>query len=119
MKSPAFVFAFFFLIDQRLLHYSWDMNSANRQINSTFSLNSKFFIIFFIIFSFQQNKWYLNVPLIDLFLLTLWSKSFEFYPHYVNLEPYLQFPGGCNLCILSGIYRKQFAFVNKCTLSLK
>ena len=41
--------AFFFLI-QCLVHCSQDMNSVIRHMNSNF----------LIIFSFQQNKWYLN-----------------------------------------------------------
>ena len=46
MKSPAF--AFFYFIDQRLLYCSWDMNGVNRQINSIFSVNSNFLIIFLV-----------------------------------------------------------------------
>ena len=56
MTSLAFAFLFFFffflLTSARLLHCSW--NSANKQMNSTFSVNSNFFIIF----SFQFSvKW--------------------------------------------------------------
>ena len=46
MKSPAF--AFFYFIDQRLLHYLWDINGVNRQMNSIFSMNNNFFIIFLV-----------------------------------------------------------------------
>ena len=41
MKCPAF--CLFFFLDQCLLHCSWDMNSANRQMNS----NQKLFFYCF------------------------------------------------------------------------
>ena len=31
-----FMFCIFFFLDQHLLHCSWDMSSANRQMNSIF-----------------------------------------------------------------------------------
>ena len=37
---------FFFFSNQRLLHCSWDMNSANKQINGVFGVNSNPKIIF-------------------------------------------------------------------------
>ena len=52
MKSPAFAFFFFFFTDQSLLHYSWDMNNASRQMNSNPRVNSNFFTIFFYYFQF-------------------------------------------------------------------
>ena len=56
-KSPMFAFsAFFFFFNQRLLHCSWDMNSAIKHMNSNQISNNNFFIIF----SFQQNKRYPN-----------------------------------------------------------
>ena len=41
--QPGF---FFFFFNQRLLHCSWDMNSANKQMNSVFGVNSNSEIIF-------------------------------------------------------------------------
>ena len=49
------VLPFFFPYDLHFLHYSWDMNSALRQMNSKF-----FFKLLFSIFS--KNKRYLNAP---------------------------------------------------------
>ena len=43
---------FFVFKDQRLLHYSWDMNNASRQMNSNPRVNSNFFTIFFYYFQF-------------------------------------------------------------------
>ena len=56
--SPC-VFLFFFF-NQRLLYCSFDMNSAFRLMNSNRSMNNNFFIIFFIVFNFHQNKQYPN-----------------------------------------------------------
>ena len=54
-------FCLFFFLNQCLLHCSWDTNRANRQIISVFGVKSNpKIIIFFIVFSFQQNKQYLN-----------------------------------------------------------
>ena len=48
----AFLASFFFFY-QRLLHCSWDMNSALRQMNSIFCVNSnpKIIFLFFSIFN--------------------------------------------------------------------
>jgi len=59
------VFGFFFFFSaQRLLQCSWDINNANRQMNSTrmWTVIFLFFIFYFqfSILSFQQNKLYLN-----------------------------------------------------------
>ena len=72
----AFLVFFFFLKDQHLLHCLWDMNSASKQMNSTPRVNSNFFIIFFIVFSFQQNKRYPNAHevYIDLYNFSLHNK---------------------------------------------
>ena len=51
---------FFFFFTQCLLHCSWGMNSAIKHMNSNKSSNSNFFIIFLIVFNFQQNKQYPN-----------------------------------------------------------
>ena len=55
--SCVFVFIYLFK-DQRLLHCSCPMNSANKQINSIFCVNTnrKLFFLLFLVFSFQQNK---------------------------------------------------------------
>ena len=69
--SCVFVFVFFFFfffLAQRLLHYSWDMNSANRHVNSNFKSEQITGKWFFIVFSFQQNKWYPNTHSISFFL---------------------------------------------------
>ena len=50
----------FFFFYQCLLHWSWNMNSANRHVNSNFKSEQITGKWFFIVFSFQQNKWYPN-----------------------------------------------------------
>ena len=60
LLSLRFWFFFsYFCWTQRLLHCSWDMNSVNIQMNNNFYVNSNQ-KLFFIVFSFQQNKWYPN-----------------------------------------------------------
>ena len=49
--SMSHVLRFFF--NQCLLHYSWDINSANRQTNNVFGVNSNLEIIFFYCFQFS------------------------------------------------------------------
>ena len=60
LDVSAFLALFFFFFKyQRLLHCSWDMNSASRQMNNNLCMNSNFFIFIFLLFSvfnFQQNK---------------------------------------------------------------
>ena len=54
------ILLFFFFFFQRLLHCSWDTNSAFRHVNIATHVNSNFFFFFllFSVFSFQQNKLY-------------------------------------------------------------
>ena len=55
--STSSVFGFFFFFfDQRLLHYSWDMNSANREMNSIFDVNSNLKIIFLLFSVFSKRS---------------------------------------------------------------
>ena len=69
--SASAFFFFSFFLDQRLLHCSWDMNSALRQSYSNPAMNSNSEIIFllFSVFNFQQNKWYPNAHLGDVWIL--------------------------------------------------
>jgi len=54
MSATSFYLFIYFILAQRLLHCSWDMNSAFRPMNSNLRLYSKFFYFFiFFIFSFQ------------------------------------------------------------------
>ena len=51
---PHFAFSiFFFLKNQHLLRCSWDMNSANRQMNNVFGVtsNPKIIFLLFLVFS--------------------------------------------------------------------
>ena len=71
--SCVCVFFFFFL------NASCTMNSAFRLMNSNLCVNSNFFIIIFIVFSFQQDKRYLNRHLLfSLFLLLFMSLTILF-----------------------------------------
>ena len=56
------VLHFFFFFDQRVLHCSWDMSNALRQVNNVLWVWTVTENYFFIVFSFQQNKRYLNEP---------------------------------------------------------
>ena len=49
-----FVCSFFFFLNQRLLHYSWDMNNVIRQMNSIQPMNNNFFIIFLLFSVFSK-----------------------------------------------------------------
>ena len=78
IQHLRFLFLFFFL-DQRLLHCSWDMNGALRQMNSNPRVNNNFFIVF----SFQQNKLYPNAPYV---FYTVFNKLFAIDLVYSNIK---------------------------------
>ena len=54
-NTDVFLPFFKFFLNQRLLHYSWDMNSANREINSIFDVNSNLKIIFLLFLVFRKE----------------------------------------------------------------
>ena len=100
-RCPRFAVYTFFFFNQCLLHCTWDMNSALRQMNSILWVWTVTRNYFFIISSFQQNKRYPNAPFIYVFVWVLIEVAFCFtFCCFGSCSNYITLKTNCWLCLL-------------------
>ena len=87
--------------NQCLLHCTWDMNSALRQMNSILWVWTITRNYFFIVFSLQQNKRYPNAPFIYVFAWVLIEVAFCItFCCSGSCSNYITLKTNCWLCLL-------------------